>query len=407
MARKVLVGMLILGALFIFGLATFYVENWQFYLGKGYRLRAKFPIAQTLDKGDLVRLAGVQVGTVEDLDVNTTVDTPYPVEAVLWIRSEVQVRAEDTAVIKMSTLFGGNYVSIRRGDPKAPVLSSGELINNTDVAPSVTEVIEQSTVTMKKVSEAVDEVSAAARQMTEGKGTIGRLLTDEEFFNKLDAAVTDAGEAATGLKKASRRLEEGEGVLGKLLMDDQMAEDLQTLAEDTKVLAANLREVSEDLAAGRGTMGRLMKDETLYENLTESTRSLKETTEAFAEGEGILPQLVNDAELANELRALTDDLGRTAANLREISEKMKSGEGTLGKLLASDEAYRKLEKSLQDLNEATTALSEGRGTLGKLMNDDKLYRQISQIADDLQATLETYREQSPVLTFTGALFGAF
>jgi phospholipid/cholesterol/gamma-HCH transport system substrate-binding protein len=96
-----------------------------------------------------------------------------------------------------------------------------------------------------------------------------------------------------------------------------------------------------------------------------------------------------------------------AENLRDVSARIRDGEGALGKLLTTEEAYKKLDASLDDLNAVTSALREGEGTLGKLMRDEKLYEQISQIADDLQAMLDTYREQSPVLTFAGAVFGAF
>ncbi len=42
-----------------------------------------------------------------------------------------------------------------------------------------------------------------------------------------------------------------------------------------------------------------------------------------------------------------------------------------------------------------------------MMMDDKLYDRITSIADDLQAMLDTYREQSPVVSLAGAVFGAF
>jgi phospholipid/cholesterol/gamma-HCH transport system substrate-binding protein len=294
MARKVLVGMLLLGALFIFGLATFYVENWQFYLGKGYRLRAEFPIAQTLDKGDTVRLAGVPVGTVENLEVRTEVDTLYPVEAVLWIRSGVTIRADDTAMIKMSTLFGGNYVAIERGDPGAALLTNNEYISKTSVAPSITQVIEQSTETLSKISGAFEEISRITKDLTEGKGTLARLLKEEDFYNELQSTVAEARDAATGLKASAQRLEQGEGVLGKLLMDDEMAQDFETLTADAGELASNLRAVSADLQNGRGTLGRLMQDEELYEKLSDSVGTIGDAAKTLREGEGILPRLLQD-----------------------------------------------------------------------------------------------------------------
>ncbi|MFO8008403.1 MAG: MlaD family protein [Candidatus Brocadiia bacterium] len=400
MGRKVLIGMLLLGGLIVFALATFYVENWQFYLGEGYRLTARFPVAQTLDEGDMVRLAGVPVGTVRDLSIDTRADTESPVKATLWIRSGVRVRAEDTAYIKMSTLFGGNYISIERGDPRARALADGESIPKTGVTPSITQVIEKSTETLTTVSDSFQGISEMVEQIREGKGALARLIQDEEFFNQLQGTVTEAEGAVAGLKKASERLEKGEGVLGKLLMDDQLASDLETITADVKELSADLRAISADLQDGQGTAGRLLKDEELYVRLRDAVDALAGVATGFQEGEGILPQLLQDEELATELR-------ETAANLRDASERLATSEGTLGRLLSSDETYQKLNKSMDDLNQVTAALAEGEGTLGKIMMDDRLYNRITTIADDLQAMLDTYREQSPVISLAGAVFGAF
>lgn len=366
MTRKVLVGMLLLGALFIFGLATFYVENWEYMLGKGYRLHASFAVAQTLDRGDMVRLAGVPVGVVQDLAVSTEADTAQPVETVLWLKSGTVVRGDDRAVIKMSTLFGGNYVAIERGDPGARLLTDGETIRETDVAPSVTEVIEQSTETLSSISSAFDDFSGVIEELREGEGTLAHLLSDEELFAKLESIVDDTHEAADGLRTASDRLKEGEGVLGRLLMDDELAADLDAMTGDLKSVLA-------DLADGQGTLPRLLKDEGLYEELESAIATITDAAEGFRDGEGILPRLLSDEAMAERLDALLSDAGDVAQNLRDVSAGLRDGEGSLGKLLA----------------------------------DEELYEQLKLIAGGVQAMVDAYREQSPVMTLAGAVFGAF
>lgn len=400
MTRKVLVGMLLLGALIVFCVATFYVKNWQFYLGKGYRLQANFPVVHTLDEGDIVRMAGVPVGTVQDLTISTRAATKLPVQAVLWIRSDVTVRADDKAMIKMTSVFGGSYVAIERGDPTAPVLENGALIAQTEVAPSVTEIIEQSKQTLAEMQRAFEDVTAITADLREGKGTLGKLLGDDEFFNKLDGITTDVSSAAGSLKNAADRMEKGEGVLGKLLMDDQMAQDFDTLVADIKGLAENLRQTSEDLREGEGTIGKLLASDELYNRINDIAKALHE-------GDGVMASLLNDAELADELRQFVSDAQAVAADVRSITAKIAEGESSLGKLLSSDETYVKLDQSLNDLNEFTAALREGRGTVGKLVNEDEGYRKLMQLVESVQGIVDTYREQSPVISVAGTIFGAF
>jgi phospholipid/cholesterol/gamma-HCH transport system substrate-binding protein len=407
MTRKMLVGMLLLGALFIFGLATFYVENWQFYLGKGYRLTANFPVVQTLDEGDLVRMAGVSVGTVEDLKIETEEATKMPVEATLWIRSGVKVRGDDTATVRLASIFGGSYVSIERGDPTARELGDGDKIAKTDVSPGATEIIEQSKETLQEIQRAFEDVTAITVDLREGKGTLGRMLKEEEFYNNLDALMAETREAVETLKGATERINEGKGVLGRLIMDDELASDVDALVSNTTELTSNLREITEDLREGQGTFGKLLQSSELYDRLNQAVDTVSDVAALFRDGEGIVAKLLDDPEMAGDMRELFADAADAAINLKDITDKITSGENTIGKFLESDEAYEKLNASLDDLNEFTTALAEGKGTVGKLVTEDEAYRKITNLVDSVQGIVDTYREQSPVISFAGAVFGAF
>jgi len=397
MARKVLLGMLLLGALFVFGLATFYVENWQRYLGKGYRLRASFALVHALDEGDVVRMAGVEVGAVEDLRIDTEAPAERQVEATLRIKKDIKVRAEDKAIVKMSSVFGGNYIAIESGERTAAVLGDGDEMTNTAVAPSITEVAETARATLSEIKEGFDkafeEIASVTKDLREGEGALALLLTDKEFGEKVRGAVD-------GLSKAAGRLEEGQGMLGKLVMDDQLAADLGTLTADAKELTANLKNVSKDLRDGKGTIGKLLTDEELYGQVKESMGTISDAAALFKEGKGALPMLLEDEKVAEDVRLLV-------ADARKVSAKLTDTGGTLGKLLASDEAYERLMSALDDLGKTTAAIAEGRGTVGKLVMSDELYGQIAQLMQDIQGIVDAYREQSPVVTLGGALFGAF
>ena len=45
--------------------------------------------------------------------------------------------------------------------------------------------------------------------------------------------------------------------------------------------------------------------------------------------------------------------------------------------------------------------------LGKLVNDESLYNEIKAAVGELRATVDDYRETSPVVSFTSLLIGAF
>lgn len=138
-------------------------------------------------------------------------------------------------------------------------------------------------------------------------------------------------------------------------------------------------------------------------------------------------QLPADAALRGEtprdLMVLAADV---VADFKDITAKIRAGEGTLGKLVVDDKLYddardfmaqlkqstgadgmlAKLERTAANLEEITARINKGEGTLGKLVNEDGLYTETMATLGDARKTLDDIRETSPLVTFTSILFGA-
>jgi phospholipid/cholesterol/gamma-HCH transport system substrate-binding protein len=96
------------------------------------------------------------------------------------------------------------------------------------------------------------------------------------------------------------------------------------------------------------------------------------------------------------------------SNLKEISERLANGEGTLGKLMSKDDQlYQDLSVSMANIRSITDKVGSGEGTLGKLVNDDEIYNEARKLLAELRAAIDDMRETSPVTTFSTTFFGAF
>lgn len=96
----------------------------EFRFGSGTSYNAKFSNVTGLRKGDLVRIAGVEVGKVKDISVNadSTVDVEFGAEDSL-------VLTEGTvAAIRYDDLFGGRYLALEEGTGGLKPLSAGQTI---------------------------------------------------------------------------------------------------------------------------------------------------------------------------------------------------------------------------------------------------------------------------------------
>ena len=80
--------------------------------GGFYEVRASFRSAEGVSVGTDVRLAGVKVGTVTDLDLNPQT---FFADAVFSVDDRITVPDDSTVLISQEGLLGGNFVEILPG----------------------------------------------------------------------------------------------------------------------------------------------------------------------------------------------------------------------------------------------------------------------------------------------------
>ncbi|MBN1527058.1 MAG: MCE family protein [Candidatus Omnitrophica bacterium] len=77
------------------------------------------------------------------------------------------------------------------------------------------------------------------------------------------------------------------------------------------------------------------------------------------------------------MEEVTRDLKKMADAVVVIVERLKKGEGTIGRLLVEDKLY-------DDLVTITGKVRSGEGTVGKLFMDDKIYKDLEEFVADLK-----------------------
>lgn len=97
---------------------------------RGYVLRTRLVSAQGVKQFAPVRLSGVEVGEVRDLDFLYEADQTL-IEARLWLQEEVRVRKDAVAVVNMLGLMGEKYVEIKAGS-STDFAKPGDLINSKE-----------------------------------------------------------------------------------------------------------------------------------------------------------------------------------------------------------------------------------------------------------------------------------
>ena len=98
--------------------------------------------------------------------------------------------------------------------------------------------------------------------MNTGRGSIGKLMTDDTLYNRLN-------DTAGKLENIANSVDSGKGTAGMLLKDDTLYKNLNsTLAHANSIMA--------DADAGKGGLGLMLKDPKFRADLSNTlTRSIR------------------------------------------------------------------------------------------------------------------------------------
>jgi len=281
---------------------------------RGYRLYAMFENVQELKEGDRVKMAGVEVGRVEKIELKDE-----KARITLKMKRGAEVKTDSVATIKFTGLMGQNFVSLDFGSPNGSPASDGTVLQSKE-QPDLS-------VVMAKI----DDVATGVQNLTKSFSglKIDELLGPFIDFMKDNRAPLTA--TISNIDSVTAQISQGKGTVGKLIYDQTLYDsalatvtNLQSTMSDAQVTLAHAREIVDQVKAGQGTVGKLVTDPTLY----------------------------------NETTA-------TMSNARQILEKVNQGQGSVGKLINDQEFYKNAKLTLQKLDKATEGL-EDQGPLSVL-----------------------------------------
>jgi phospholipid/cholesterol/gamma-HCH transport system substrate-binding protein len=138
----------------------------------------------------------------------------------------------------------------------------------------------------------------------------------------------------------------------------QGEERLRSIVENIRVITDDLRVM---IAANRGNVDATMAN---LRNFTEGMTELVDRVDKL-----IAANQANVTQGIANAKDVTGKLETTADNLNQITGKIKSGEGTVGKLVESEETHKNLNDALVSVKEGVASLNKAFGAIGRTKID--------------------------------------
>ena len=126
MSREARVGIFVLLGLIVLTFFTFRVSKWGLIAEKGYRLTVDFDTASGLEPKSDVKMAGVPIGKVEEIQL-----VGNRARLVLRIHKGIRIPIDSVGSIQTQGLLGEKYVEILPGKDVQRNLPAGGQVANT------------------------------------------------------------------------------------------------------------------------------------------------------------------------------------------------------------------------------------------------------------------------------------
>jgi phospholipid/cholesterol/gamma-HCH transport system substrate-binding protein len=275
--------------------------------GHGYHVSAQFETVQDLKVGDRVKMAGVEIGRVDDIEL-----TNNKVSVLMRLRDGALVKTDSKATIKFTGLMGQNFVSVGFGSDSAPQAAEGTILESVE-QPDLSAI-------MTKLDSAAGGIQNITKTFSGDK--LDNILGPLTDFVKQNSAPITA--TISNVKNISSQIAAGQGTIGKLVYDDALynsalttVTNLQDTANSAKQVLASAKQVMNNVSAGQGTIGKLLTDDRLYNSTESSMTNLNQILLKVNQGNGTVGKLVNDQEFYKNAKLSLQKLDKAADSLED------------------------------------------------------------------------------------------
>ena len=287
-------------------------------------------------EGSPVRLNGILVGKVDKIALSG-LNQPRRIVRIDLLVAEKwfdSVPVDSEAAVSSENVLGTKFINIKKGTAKEVVRNGSELASLDTTG--FDDVVAQGYSLLESLRGLLKRVDAIVATVEVGKGSIGKLLVDEELYNKVISITNE-------LDSMAKQLNKGEGTMGKLLKDDK-------LYGDVRGTIARFDAMMQGLQEGQGTAGKLLKDPAVF-----------------------------------------DETKAAIVDVRKLLAGLDKGEGSAGKLLKSDELHTKINQSIAKLNTMLDKVNSGQGTLGQLLVNQQLYDNLAGATKEMNGLMQDFR----------------
>jgi phospholipid/cholesterol/gamma-HCH transport system substrate-binding protein len=262
--HKVRLGIFISLGITVFILAIYFIGEKQQLFRSTFRLSGEFKDVAGLQAGNNVRLAGINVGTVDNVSIIS--DTSVKVEILIDESTRKFIKKDAVASIGSEGLMGNKALIISPGTGGKRIIENNDIIATTQPT-DMDEIMKSLKTTIDNTASITGDLAKISTNIESGKGTIGRLMMDKTWRQNFESTIINLKEGSDGFKVLMDKSGEVDSILFAM----------KSTIQYTANITADLATITNSLQSGEGTIGRLLMNTSAAENFDSTMFYMKES----------------------------------------------------------------------------------------------------------------------------------
>jgi phospholipid/cholesterol/gamma-HCH transport system substrate-binding protein len=319
---------------------------------QSFRVSSYFTTIEGLRTGASVRLSGVDVGIVDRIAISPN----NKVRIELKLRTTVKgfIKKDSYAMIEQEGLVGSKYVSLSVGSASAEDVADGDVLLSREPF-RLSVILEDAQGMIANTRRATDEFAKILASVNAGRGTLGKLITDEDVYTSMKRATAQADSSLRRTAEEFANIPKFISGVSENLF--QVTKTIDKVITDVDSVVVSARDILAKVNHGQGTLGGLIVQRQIYDSLlvivqkgiamAEEARDgagrFNENMEAlrhnwffkgYFEDRGYWDKVEYEKELDTkilELRGLEEKLNRQADELKAREDQLRKREEALPK----------------------------------------------------------------------------
>lgn len=275
--------------LLIFSL--YLIGSKQNLFGSTFQLKSQFRNVNGLMAGNNVRFAGIDIGTVESVEIIN--DSTVDVIMVIEDKVQAHIKKNCTAMVGTDGLMGNKLINIISINEPAASVEDGDFLKSRSPL-GTDDMMRTLNITNENVKDITVDLKNIVQKLN-NPNTLWSVLMDSILADNIKQAivnikVTGARTALiTGdLTRIVQHVKEGKGTIGALLTDtsfssrlNQSIVNIQLITDSLALVTGDMHYITTKVKKGEGAIGTVLMDTTFVHNLNKTMENAKNGTKGF------------------------------------------------------------------------------------------------------------------------------